>query len=64
MSRRFLSKKNKSVIMYVLIVLAFILLAWGVFLFFKLRIKMMDKENGQAFHVTNQFIWNALGFGE
>ena len=40
--------------MYVLIVLAFILLAWGVFLFFKLRIKMMDKENGTAFHVSNQ----------
>ena len=50
--------------MYVLIVLAFVLLACGVFLFFKLRIKMMDKENGQAFHVTNQFIWNALGFEE
>ena len=41
---RFLSKINKSGINYLLIILAFALLVLGVFIFFKFRIKVIEKE--------------------
>jgi hypothetical protein len=54
MDWHFLSGKNKSVIRYVLIVLVFVLLALGVYLFFKSRIKMMEKENEPGVHTEQQ----------
>jgi hypothetical protein len=41
---RVLSKINKSGINYLLIILAFALLVLGVFIFFKFRIKVIEKE--------------------
>ena len=41
---RLLSKINKSGINYLLIILAFVLLVLGVFIFFKFRIKVMKTE--------------------
>jgi len=54
MSWHFLSQKNKSFIRYLLIVLVFVLLALGVFLFFKFRIKMMERENDPRFPTEQQ----------
>jgi cell division protein FtsW (lipid II flippase) len=56
MSRHFLFRKNRSLIRYLLIVLVFVLLAFGVYLFFKFRIKIMERENDRGFHVTNKII--------
>ena len=47
---RLLSKINKSGISYLLIILAFVLLVLGVFIFFKFRIKGIEREK------TNQGI--------
>jgi len=44
-----LAQKNKSVIRYLLIVLAFVLLAFAVFVYFKYRIKMIERENEPGF---------------
>ena len=44
MAWQLLSKKNKSAISYLLIILAFALLVLGVFFFFKFRIKVIEKE--------------------
>ena len=41
---RLLSKINKSGISYLLIILAFVLLVLGVFIFFKFRIKGIERE--------------------
>ena len=54
MSRHFLPQKYKSFIRYLLIVLAFVLLALGVYMFFKFRIKMMEKENETDFRIEQQ----------
>jgi phage shock protein PspC (stress-responsive transcriptional regulator) len=49
-----LFQKNRSVIRYLLIVLVFVLLALGVYLFFKFRIKMMERENEPGVHTEQQ----------
>jgi len=54
MGWHFLSGKNKSVIRYVLIILVFVLLALGVFFFFKSRIKKMERENEPGAHTEQQ----------
>ena len=41
---RLFSKMKKSTISYLFIVLGFILLAWCVYLFFKYKITVMEKE--------------------
>jgi flagellar biosynthesis/type III secretory pathway M-ring protein FliF/YscJ len=48
------SQKNRSVIRYLLIILVFVLLALGVFLFFKSRIKKMERENEPGVHTEQQ----------
>jgi hypothetical protein len=42
------SKKNRSAINYLLIVLLFALLAFGIYLFFKFRINAMEKGTSLA----------------
>jgi large-conductance mechanosensitive channel len=49
-----LSQKNKSVIRYLLIVLVFVLLALAVFMYFKSRIKMIEKEKETGFPTEQQ----------
>jgi len=53
MDRDSFSQKNRSVIRYVLIILVFVLLALGVYFFFKSRIKMMEREN-EPVHTEQQ----------
>lgn len=54
MSWHSLPQKNKLLTRYLLIVLAFVLLALGVFMFFKFRIKMIEKKMNQGFPVSNK----------
>jgi len=54
MGRHSFSQKNKSAIRYLLIILVFVLLALGVYLFFKSRITMMEKENEPGVHTEQQ----------
>jgi len=49
MGSHFLPQKYKSFIGYLLIVLAFVLIAFGVYMYFKYRIKMIEKENEPGF---------------
>jgi len=44
MAWQFPYKKNKSIINYLLIILAFALLVSGVFIFFRFRIKVIERE--------------------
>jgi hypothetical protein len=54
MGWHFLPQKYKSFIRYLLIVLAFVLLAWAVFMYFKFRIKVMERENESGFPTEQQ----------
>jgi hypothetical protein len=55
MAWHFLPNKSKSAISYLLIILAFALLVLGVFIFFKFRIKVIEKEKiNQAVTQTKQ----------
>jgi len=54
MALRFSSTKNKSWISYLLIVLAFVVLVCGIYLFFKFRIKAIEKGSKSAYQVNNK----------
>ena len=51
---RLLSRINKSVISYLLIILAFALLVLFVYLFFKFKIKALEKESKYGYQATNK----------
>ena len=64
MSRHFLPQKYKSFIRYLLIVLAFAVLVLGVYMYFKYRIKMMERENEPGFPTATKIIggdWRFCG---
>jgi hypothetical protein len=46
------SKKNKSIINYVLIILAFALLVFVIYLFFKFKINAIEKGSTSAYQTT------------
>jgi hypothetical protein len=58
MSWQFPAKKNKAAITYLLIILAFALLAWCVHMFFNLRIKAIEKADKPAYEIT-QLRWTS-----
>ena len=58
------SKKNKSGISYLLIVLVFALLIWGVFVFFKFKIKEIENGRKSGFQTTNKTDFKHLEFYE
>ena len=53
MGRHFFSQKYKSITKYILIIAVFALMVLGVYMFFKFRIKVMEKEGKSGYQITN-----------
>ena len=54
------SEKNRWWINYLLIVLGFLLIAFGIYLFFKFKIKAIEKENTSAYQTYDKTYVNSI----
>ena len=53
MGRHFFSQKYKSITKYILIIAVFALMVLGVYMFFKFKIKVMEKEGKSGYQITS-----------